>query len=56
MAKQNSGKTKLSVTVDDPEHKMSLYMSSPEMSVDAKNFLDLLDKNPLVYQISLNSR
>ncbi|MBO4306715.1 MAG: DNA polymerase III subunit alpha [Bacteroidales bacterium] len=56
IAKQNSGKTKLSVTVDDPEHKMSLYMSSPEMHVDAKNVLDLLDKIPSVYQISLNSR
>jgi len=53
MARQNRGKAQLALHVDDPTNKMSLYMSSNDLRVDARNFAALLKEMPMVYQISL---
>mgnify|MGYP002622471873 CR=1 FL=1 len=56
LAKQNKGKIPLSVHVDDPEHSMSLFMRSPSLLVEPRNFLSLLEKIPEVSIITINGR
>ncbi len=53
---QNRGKTQLSVTVDDFEDDLNLFMSSPEMSVDPSKFVALLEQMPEVDRITFNSK
>ena len=53
IAHQNRGNAQVAIHVDDPDQKMSLFMSSTDMHVDARNFAALLSQMPMVYQVSL---
>ena len=53
IAHQNRGNAQVAIHVDDPDQKLSLFMSSTDMHVDARNFAALLSQMPMVYQVSL---
>ncbi|MBR3528254.1 MAG: DNA polymerase III subunit alpha [Bacteroidales bacterium] len=56
MVKQNRGKVQLTVNVEDREHNMSLFMSSPQMLVEPRQFVKLLESMPEVHDIRINAR
>ena len=56
LAHQHKGETQLTVNVDDPEHEMSLFMSSTEIKVDPTDFIKSLEQMPEVEYISLNNK
>ena len=56
MARQNRGKVQLTVNVDDPEHDMTLFMSSGEINVEPKVFSKLLAEMPEVRNVTFNGK
>ena len=49
-------KVQLTVNVEDREHNMSLFMSSPQMLVEPRQFVKLLESMPEVHDIRINAR
>ena len=56
LVKQNRGKVQLSVNVKDADHHMSLYMTSPQMLVEPRSFVSLLENMPEVHDIKINAK
>ena len=56
LARQNRGKVQLTVNVDDPEHDMTLFMSSGEINVEPKVFSKLLAEMPEVRNVTFNGK
>ncbi len=51
---QNRGNTLLAAHVDHPQSKMSLYMSSADVKVNARDFISILETLPQVHDIKVN--
>ena len=56
LAKQNKGKVQLAVHVDDVDNNISLFMKSPQLLIEPRNFVKLLEKMPEVSEIKFNGR